>query len=184
MPRGNKKCPTCQADNGPRAFSCKACKAPFVLRGVLTSQEKIAEVEARKNPIVKNEDGEFEEEILESLDYFDVVKPTHIELRNQGSKVHCWESRDKKYRLRWSREFMGVSIEHLHGRPYCLLRNGLDKGSRPTLSLVHRFKSMQGALKGYVKILNGIPLGKPKEDIKVKNKKRLKRQLKKINKES
>lgn len=182
--RGQKKCIGCGHVTGPRAFSCPSCGKPFIIKGKEATPEQIAQAKLAKVPTKEREDGETEDEVLlESSDYFNIVKPTAREIVNQGPMVHVWESKDGKYRLRWSKEFMGISIEHIHGRPYTLLKNETSKNGDVVLSLVRRFKGMQGALKAYVKILNGIPLDKPKEDRKVKQKKKLKRILNNINKE-
>ena len=77
---------------------------------------------------------------------------------------------------------MGVTNEEIHGRPYCLLKNGVTHDGRDCLLLVRRFKGMQGALKTYVKILNGISIERPKEDVRKKQSKKMKRILKGINK--
>jgi hypothetical protein len=187
MPRGSKTCKHCGHVCGPRAFFCTntACGKPFVVKGVESTEELRVKLQLAKVPVREREDGESVEDevLLESSDYFVPVKPTYREITNQGPKVHVWESKDGKYRLRWSKEFMGVSIENIHGRPYILLKNGLSPDGQTTLSIVRRFKGMQGVLKTYVKILNGIPIDKPKEDSRIKRKKKMKRILKGLNNE-
>lgn len=178
MPRGSKQC-SCGQVTGPRAFSCPACGKAFVIKGQEVSAEKILERKLSKQPNADKEAGDSEDELLEVSDYFVVASPTERELRNQGPQVRVWESKDGKYRLRWSKEFMGISIEHLHGRQYVLLRNRFDANQNPILEMVRRFKSMQGSLKGYIKVINGIPFEK-QEDKRVKQKKKLKRILKGI----
>lgn len=182
--RGQKICAHCGAKTGPRAFSCPSCNKPFMIKGKEATPEQIAQAKLAKIPTKEREDGEaVEDEIfLESSDYFNIVKPTERELSNQGVQVHVWESKDGRYRLRWSKEFMGVSIENLHGRPYCLLKHIRAVDGLPALEMVRRFKGMQGALKTYVKILNGIPIERPKEDVRKKQTKKMKRILKGINK--
>lgn len=186
MPRGSKTCKHCGHVCGPRAFFCTnaACGKPFVVKGVESSEELRVKLQLAKVPVKEREDGETVEDevLLEREDYFDIVQPTHRELVNQGPKVHTWLSKDGKYRLRWSKEFMGIPIEEIHGRPYCLLKNGVTHDGNECLLLIRRFKSMQGALKAYVKILNGIPLERPKEDARKKQTKKMKRILKGINK--
>lgn len=180
MSRGNKVCNKCGGNNGPRAFACKHCQAPFIIKGEEVTAEKILERKLAQLPTGDKDAGEDEEEIFEVSDYFSAVQPTPRELYNQGPKVRVWESKDGKYRLRWSKEFMGVSIEHLHGRMYTLLKYGTDYNTDTTLQLVRRFKSMQGSIKGYIKVINGIPFDKPAEDKKIKQKKKLRRILKGI----
>lgn len=184
MPRGSKTCPHCSHVCGPRAFFCTntACGKPFVIKGVVSTEEKRVELQLAKIPVKEREDDD-EEVFLESSDFFNIVKPTHREFQNQGPNVHTWVSKDGKYRLRWSKEFMGISIEHIHGRPYALLKNGVAHDGTDTLQLIRRFKGMQGALKAFMKVQAGIPLEKPKEDAKVRQKKKLKRILKGIKRE-
>lgn len=184
MPRGIKICKKCGRNSGPRSFFCvhADCGHPFVVKGVESTEELRMKLKLAKIPVREREDGEEEEVFLDSEDYFVSVKPTARELVNQGLNVHTWVSKDGKYRLRWSKEFMGVPIEEIHGRPYCLLKNGITHDGQDCLHLIRRFKGVQGALKAYVKILNGIPLERPKEDVRKKQTKKMKRILKGINK--
>lgn len=179
MPRGQKACTKCGKMTGPRAWYCSGCNHPFVIKGQEVPAEKILERKLAKQPSIDKEASEAEELFYEVTDYFVPVQPSQRELQNQGPQVRVWESKDGKYRLRWSKEFMGVSIEHLHGRQYTLLKNKVAPDLSPALELIRRFKTMQGAIKGYIMVINGIPFQKP-EDKKVKQKKKLKRILKGI----
>jgi len=61
MPRGFKTCVECQGSNGPRAFDCKHCGAPFVVKTKKRRKRKMWEEcnwrELRVGDIIKVKSG-------------------------------------------------------------------------------------------------------------------------------
>jgi len=144
--RGNKVCPKCNGNNGPRAFACKHCGEPFVLKGVVATAEQIEQARLRKLGIDPNKVPEVEEEYLNIHDFFQEVEPTDREIKNGGERVECYMSFDNKFRLRHAEEFMGIPLEKLHDRWYTLLHRNDDRDSHVRWDLVKRFKSLNSVL--------------------------------------
>lgn len=172
MPRGRKLCenPDCKAINGPRAYSCIKCNHPFTIKGVVASPEKIAEVKQRKliaAGIIT--ESEPEEEILHILDYFNEDEPTPREKHINGDKVECYMSKDNKFRLRYTEEYMGIPLVKLHDRRYTLLKRNSDRDSQVEWDLVNRFKSLQKLLHYFRAVQDGsrqVVLYRPGDDVR------------------
>lgn len=153
MPRGKKICPHCNFVCGPRSYFClnKACGKPFTMKGVLATEEKRVELAAKAAGTFGKPPGEVEQEevYLNIYDYFEDVDPTERELSVGGEDTHCYLSKDHRFKLRRSEEFMGVPLEKLHDRWYTLLHRNTDRDSTVLWELVRRFKSMNAALHYY-----------------------------------
>jgi hypothetical protein len=157
MPRGSKNC-VCGTANGPRSFSCKSCGKPFVIKGVEATAEQIAEAKLRKAILAGESvkvDPEQEEEYLDWRIYFDEAEPTQSEIKTGGETVECYLSKDRKFRIRFSEYFMGVSLTKLHNKWYTLLVRNDNMNSSVVWDLVKRFNSMNSLLHFYRDILNG-----------------------------
>lgn len=148
MPRGQKTCKVCGTHAGPRAYCClnEKCKAPFTMKGVISSPEKIEQVRLRRMGIDPNKPEELEEEYLNVDDFLYEVEPLPYELKSSGKEVECYMSHDNIFRLRKSEEFMGVPLEKLHDRWYTLLKKNEERDSNVVWQLVRRFKSMNSVL--------------------------------------
>ena len=161
MPRGSKLCKSCGATNGPRAFICSSCNKPFEIKGKAVTAEKIEEAKNRRAGVpvsTPSRDPDTDENGFhyELTDFFVRVPPTPTELKNNGKNVTCWMSKDNKFRLRMSKEFMGVDITHLHDKPYVLLKRDDQRGSQVVWQLVRRFSRWTAATKYYHDVTSGI----------------------------
>lgn len=147
MPKGSKTCPspTCQKQCGPRSFVCPSCGTPFVIKGVLADIN---------SPAFKPSKA-VEEQLIKVSDFFEEIDyskdPTNLRCFDGNARV--WETKDGKYRLRFSETFMGVKVGH--ESPYSLLRINLNPLVQIEWDFIHRFKSMQKALRGFRKVLAG-----------------------------
>lgn len=154
MGRGTKLC-KCGAANGPRSFFCKVCKEPFTIKGVVSTEEKRAELEQKRLLALGIKEPEVEEVYLNIYDYFDDDEPTKRELELGGEDTQCFISKNKKYRVRFAGFFMGIPLEKLHNRWYTLLKKNDDIDSSVKWDLIRRFDDRNKLLHFYKSILDG-----------------------------
>ena len=166
MAKGNKICPACGTNNGPRSWNCKSCGKGFIVKGIqmpdvtpggVPIMTAIVPVPIKRSRI--NASG--------------VIKrcqdPHELKiLRKYGSpRARSWDSLDGHYRIRYMPSFMGVSAKLEDGKSFRLLQR-IGPGEYEPVHVEseddkkHRFRKLKSAVKSLIKMkkerdkINGI----------------------------
>lgn len=158
--RGQKICPSCKTETGPRSFKCPNCQKLFLIKGAVVDRPPITAG-------YKRVDEEKNEVLLEISDFFEAVPNYEVDdvnIRCYDGNAQCWQSKDGgEYRLRYAATFMGVSQPD--GRPYIILKR-TRQNNAVAWTLVSRFKREQSALKYFDRIVKGLPPIKTRKEIR------------------
>lgn len=150
MPRGNKLCPKCQGNNGPRSFFCKHCNEPFVIKGKKMERKQRRVLTANKPDELK--------------DLF-VKSEHHIrKLKNREAPVKFWESRadDDNYFIMYTQDYDGVIMPDGRKWKLCEHVNPVYEGGS-NHRVIGRFRSFTAAARRYSRIKKGLPPRKSKK---------------------
>ena len=150
MPRGQKTCPKCKALNGPRAYFCKSCQEPFVIKG------------KKATPLMKaaSDTNDYMEHFNE-IDYTE--DPSN--LRFYDGKARCWISQCGQFRIRQYDTFMGINVGH-NRRTTLEKRVAEPTACGPEWDMVSRHVALKSAARRYVRIKRQMAIRETKAEKK------------------
>lgn len=151
--KGKKYCtnPDCKAINGSRKIQCWSCGTGFKVKGKQYKDLNIYNVkyEDTKRP---NFPAPILQQILDLIELHN--SKDEIERRKKyRSEGTTWQSKDGKYRIRYTKTFMGVNFEEGYDNNFMLLvrnRSGWDVVSSKKYGEL-RFVDLVEAILGMIK---------------------------------